>query len=179
NVDGKALLEFFQKHTVTDADRAKLGSLIKQLGDDDFDKREEATDEIQKFGVAAIGLLRQAEGTTHPEVMRRCEHCLKTIEKVPTRTLASAAARLLADLKTDGTSETLLNYLPLAEDESVSDDVRATLAALAVKDGKADATLEKALGEKDNLKRGAAAEAFARGGDKAKREEIRKLLDKD
>jgi hypothetical protein len=179
NVDGKALLEFFQKHTVTDADRSKLGSLIKQLGDDDFDKREAATDEIQKFGVAAIGLLRQAERTTDPEVLRRCEQCLKTIEKVPTRTLASAAARLLADLKTDGTTETLLNYLPLAEDESVSDDVRATLAALAVKDGKADATLEKALGEKDNLKRGAAAEAFARGGDKAKREEIRKLLDKD
>jgi hypothetical protein len=36
-VDGKALQEFFHKHTVTDADRARLATLIKQLGDDDFD----------------------------------------------------------------------------------------------------------------------------------------------
>ena len=55
----------------------------------DFDKREEATEEVQKFGVAAIGLLRQAERTADPEVLRRCEQCLKTIEKVPTRTLAA------------------------------------------------------------------------------------------
>jgi hypothetical protein len=179
NVDAKTLLEFFQKHTVSDMDRTRLTTLIKQLGDDDFDKREEASDEIQKFGVAAIGLLKQAERGGDPEVLRRCEQCLKTIEKVPTRTLASAAARLLADLKGEGTTETLLNYLPLAEDESVADDVRGTLAILAMKDGKPDEALEKALSAKDNLRRGAAAEAFARGGDKAKREEVRKLLDKD
>jgi hypothetical protein len=178
-VDGKALQDFFHKHTVTDADRARLATLIKQLGDDDFDKRETASDEVQKFGVAAIGLLRQAEKTADPEVLRRCEQCLKTIEKVPTRTLAAAAARMLGELKPEGAAETLLSYLPLAEDESVADDVRGALTALAVRDGKPDPALAQALAGKDALKRSAAAEAYARGGDKAMRAEARKLLDSD
>ena len=177
--EGKALLDFYKKHTVTDADRSRLGSLIKQLGDDDFDKREQASDEIEKFGVAAIGLLRQAERSGDTEVIRRCERCLKNIEKVPTRTLAAAAARLLADLKTEGTSEILLNYLPLAEDESVADDVRLALAAVAVKDGKPDPILHQALEAKEAIKRGAAAEAFARGGDKALRDDMKKRLESE
>lgn len=177
--EGKALIEFFQKHTVTDADRAKLTELIKQLGDDDFDRREQASEEIEKYGVSAIGPLRQAERTGNPEVLRRCELCLKNIEKVPTRTLASAAARLLGDLKPAGTSETLLNFLPLAEDESVGDDVRGALAQVAMANGKPDPVLFKSLESKESVKRGAAAEAFARGGDKALREQMQQLLTKE
>ena len=177
--EGKSLLEFFQKHTVTDSDRARLGDLIRQLGDDDFDKREDASAQIEKFGVPAIGLLRQAERTTNPEVLRRCERCLKAIEKVPTRTLAAAAARLLADLKPEGVTEVMLNYLPLAEDDSVSDDVRGTLAAVAMRDGKPDPVLFKALESAEALKRGAAAEAFARSGDKNLRDQMKKLMTAD
>ncbi len=177
--EGKALLDFYKKHTVTDADRARLGDLIKQLGDDDFDKREEASEQIERFGVSAIGLLRQAERSGDIEVVRRCERCLKNIEKVPTRTLAAAAARLLAELKTEGTSEVLLNYLPLAEDESVADDVRRALAAVAMRDGKPDPILQQALDSKEAIKRGAASEAFARGGDKAMRDDMRKRLEKE
>ena len=178
-VDGKQLLEFFRKHTVSDANRTRLADLIKQLGDEDFDKREEASDQIEQFGVAAIGLLRQAERSGNPEVIRRCEQSLKHIEKVPTRTLASAAARLLCELKPEGTAETLLNFLPLAEDDTVGDEVRGALAAIAMKDGKPDAVLRGALDSKEGIKRSAAAEAFARGGDKAMREEMRKLLARD
>lgn len=177
--EGKALLEFYKNHTVTDADRTRLNDLIKQLGDDDFDKREAASDTIEKFGVAAIGLLRQAERTGDIEVIRRCERCLKNIEKVPTRTLAAAAARLLAELKTDGMSEVLINYLPLAEDESVADDVRFALAAVAMRDGKPDSILQQNLDAKEPIKRGAASEALTRGGDKAVREQMRKRIDKE
>ncbi len=177
--EGKALIEFFQKHTVTDADRAKLNELIRQLGDDDFDSREQASDEIEKYGVSAIGPLRQAERTGNPEVLRRCELCLRNIEKVPTRTLACAAARLLGELKPPGTSETLLNFLPLAEDETVGDDVRGALAQVAMTNGKPDPVLFKALDSKESVKRGAAAEAFARGGDKALREQMQQLMTKE
>jgi len=177
--DGKAILEFFRKHTVTDDDRLKLGELIRQLGDDDFDRREEASDKIEKFGVAAIGLLRQAERSGNPEVLRRCELCLKAIEKVPTRTLASAAARLLRDLKPEGTAEMMLNFLPLSEDDSIAEDVRGTLAAVAMLNGKPDPVLLKALESPEAIKRGAAAEAFARTGDKALRNQMKKLLTGD
>lgn len=177
--EGPALIEFFQKHTVTDQNRSLLVELIKQLGDDDFDKREQASDAIEKYGVAAIGLLRQAERSGDPEVLRRCERCLRNIEKVPTRTLASAAARLLGDLKPEGAAETLLNYLPLAEDDSVGDDVRLSLALLAMKDGKPDPVIFKQLSSTETLKRGAAAEALARGGDQALRKQMLDLLGKE
>ena len=174
--EGKALLRFFQQHTVTDTDRAHLTELIGRLGDDDFDRREQASAEIEEYGVSAIGLLRQAERSTNPEVLRRCERCLKNIEKVPTRTLACAAARLIADLKPDDAMITLLNYLPLADDDSVGDDVRSAIAALAMKDGKPDPVLLKALDSRESIKRGVAAEAFARNGDKAIRAAMRKLM---
>ena len=54
-----------------------------------------------------------------------------------------AAARLLATRKEDGITDALLNYLPLADDESVGDEIRNTLAALAVRDGKPDAALKR------------------------------------
>jgi hypothetical protein len=72
-----------------------------------------------------------------------------------------------------------LNYLPLAEDEAVADDVRLALAAVAVKDGNTDPVLQKALESKEAIKRGAACEAFARGGDKALRDDMRKRLDSE
>jgi hypothetical protein len=129
--------------------------------------------------VAAVGLLKQSERTSDPEVNRRCELCLKHIEKVPTRALAAAGARLLIHLKPEGTAETLLNYLPLAEDDSVSDEVRAALGAVAMRDGKPDPVLLKALESKESLKRSAAAEAFAVGGDQAMRAQMRKFLDSE
>ena len=106
----------------------------------------------------AIALLKAAMNAkdADPEVVRRCDLALKIIEKVPTRSLAMAAARLLATRKDDGITEALLNYLPLADDESVGDEIRNTLAALAVRDGKPDADPGGRAGEQ--------GDAQARGG---------------
>src|SRR5262249_15793645 len=101
---------------------------------------------------------------------------LKIIEKVPTRSLAMAAARLLATSKDDAVTDALLNYLPLADDESVGDEIRNTLAALAVRDGKPDGTLTKALSSDQAVIRGAVAEAFARTNDKSSREKMAEFL---
>ncbi|MCE9532965.1 MAG: PQQ-binding-like beta-propeller repeat protein [Planctomycetes bacterium] len=177
--ESKPLLDFFKNHTVSDTDRARLSDLIRQLGDEDFDKREEASELVEKFGVSAIGLLRQAERSGDPEVLRRCERCLKNIEKVPTRTLASAAARLLADLKPEGLTEVMLNFLPLAEDDIVGDDIRGTLSAIAMRDGKPDPLLIQTLESKELIKRSAAAEAFTRGGDTAMRDKMRQFMAKE
>ncbi len=161
--DAKSLLQFFEKHTVTDADRIRITHLIKQLGDIDFDVREAATTELIKYGVGAIGLLRQAGDSPDQEISLRCDRVLRTIEKVPTRTLAVAASRILAELKPEGTTQTLMNYLPLADDDAVTEEIRNTLAALAVKDGKEDKFLKETLDNKEVLKRGVAAEAPGAG----------------
>jgi hypothetical protein len=179
--DTKSLVDFFKNHTVTEADKAKINTLIKKLGDETFEEREAASEQVSKSGVPAIALLKAAMNAkdADPEIVRRCELALHIIEKVPTRSLAVAAARLLATRKEDGITEALINYLPLAEDESVGDELRNTFAALAVRDGKLDKTLETALESKDALKRGAAAEAFARANDKASRAKMKELLKKE
>lgn len=179
--DVKSLTDFFRNHTVTEADKARITAQIKQLGAEAFEEREAASDLLSKSGVPAIALLRAAMNAkdADPEVVRRSELALKVIEKVPTRALAVAAARLLAPQKDDQITTVLLNYLPLADDEGVSDEIRNTLAAQAVRGGKADKTLEAALESKDALKRGAAAEAFARANDKDARGRMKELLKKE
>jgi len=166
---------------VTDTDKARINAIIKRLGEESFEGREAASEEMSKSGVPAIALLKTAMNTkdADPEIVRRCDLALKIIEKVPTRALAVAAARLLSTQKDETISEVLLNYLPLSEDESVGDEIRNTLAALAVRDGKPDKTLEAALESKEALKRGAAAEAFARANDKASRARMKELLKKE
>src|SRR5205823_6739733 len=138
-------------------------------------------EQLSKAGVPAIALLKSAMNAkdADAEIVRRSELALKIIEKVPTRSLAMASARLLATKKDEGVTEALMNYLPLAEDESVGDEIRNTFAALAVRDGKPDKTLEAALDNKDVLKRGAAAEAFARVNDKASRAKMKEFVKKE
>src|SRR5205807_871445 len=111
----------------------------------DFDAREAAAEEIERFGLSAIGLLRQSERDGDVEIARRCESILSRLEKVPTSQLSAAAARMLAKHKPEGTAEVMLNYLPLADDEMIAEELRNTLAAVAVRDGKPDPLLQKSL----------------------------------
>ena len=177
--EGPALLKFFQTRTVTDAAKARLQELIRKLGRDDFDTREAASEEIERFGISAVGLLRQSERDEDAEVALRCERILGRIEKVSTSQLSTAAARLLAKHKPEGTADVLLNYLPLADDEMIAEEVRTTLAAVALLDGKPEPVFLKALASADALKRGAAAEALARGGNKELRVQMRDFLRKE
>ena len=174
--DVKSLTDFFRNHTVTADNKVRLLALIKQLGDETFETREAASDTLSKSGIAAIALLRNGMKDPDYEIVRRCEVALKIIEKVPTRSLSIAAARLLTKFKDDGITEVLMNYLPLSDEDAVTDEIRNTFAALAVRAGKPDSVLEAALQSKDALKRGAAAEAFARANDKDSRARMKALL---
>jgi hypothetical protein len=175
NDDTAALTDFFKKHTVTEDDKAKILALIKQLGDDAFEVRETASEQV------AIALLRGAMNAkdADPEIARRCDLALKVIEKVPTRSLAMAAARVLATRKEAGITDVLMGYLPLVDEDAVSEEIRNTLAAHAVRDGKPDPVLEGALKSESVLLRGAAAEAFARSPDKETRGRMKTFLEKE
>ena len=176
-LDGNGLQDWFKRHTVTEIDRAKIDQLIKLCGDDDFEKRETASNELLGFGVAALGLLEQHIKTDKdPEIVLRCERVQRRIEKVPTRSVSSAAARLLALLKPEGAAGTLMAYLPLAGDEGVADDVRLALTSLAIHKGKLDQAFLDALAGKEPITRAAAAEALARCPDKLAQEEMHTFL---
>ncbi len=66
--------------------------------------------------------------------------------------------------KPAGAAPVLLAYLPFADNENVADEVRAALAAVAVRDGKPDSNLVSTLKDKEPLRRAAAAEALCRSG---------------
>ena len=137
---------------------------ITQLGDDSFEVREQASAALVARGAPAEPLLKQAANSLDVEVARRAEECLRQIKRTVGSAVPMAAARVLARRKPAGAAPVLLAYLPFADNENVADEVRAALAAVAVRDGKPDSNLVSTLKDKEPLRRAAAAEALCRSG---------------
>src|SRR5262249_43757559 len=57
--DGPGLVGFFRKQTLSDEQRRAIGKLIAQLGDDSFEVRERATQELKALGPVAVPALQQ------------------------------------------------------------------------------------------------------------------------
>jgi hypothetical protein len=176
STDGPALLEFFRKRTADGANRDRLNALVTQLGDDDYQVREQASAQLVQIGVRAKSVLLEALKNPDLEVAVRARDCLRRIDQGTTALVVSAAGRMLVERKPEGATEVLLNYLPFAEDDSIADDVRTDLVALAVRDGRPDPVLVSALTDKLPLKRGAAGEALCKAGAKEQMPAIRNLL---
>jgi hypothetical protein len=175
--DGAALLEFFRGRTVDGGDQERIEKLIKDLGSDDFETREAASGRLAGIGARAKPLLKAAADDPDVEVSRRAKECLQKIDQGFGSLTLSAAARLVARRKPDKAVEVLLAYLPSAEDEMVAEEVRATLGALALKDGKADPALVAALGDKSPARRAAAAAALCQAKATDHLPAVRKLLE--
>ncbi len=175
--DGAALLDFFKKRTSAEASRDKLSTLVRQLGDKTPAVRDKAAGELVALGLIAIPVLRQASKDPDDlETANRARRCLESIEGTSGPAIPIAAARVLAVRKPAGAAEALLAYLPFADDDSVVDEVKATLAGLAYQSGKPDAALLKALGDKSSLLRAAAVEALCQPGNEEPSPAVRKLL---
>jgi HEAT repeat protein len=175
--DGAALLQFFKKRIINNADRDSIAALIKRLGDDSFDEREKASAELIALGPRAEPQLRAAvEKSSDAEVKRRAEDCLAQLAKGDAPTLLTAAVRVLAARKPVGAAVVLLDYLPGAAGEGVAEEVDNALAAVALADGKPDPAVLKALEDKLPVRRAAAAVALCRAGAKGQLAAVRKLL---
>jgi hypothetical protein len=175
--DGPALLEFFRKRTITDAGLVNIQGLIRQLGDDAFETRQKASAELAALGPIALPLLEKAKSDPDVEIARRAEDCIQLIKQDYNVTVVPAAVRLLAVRRPPGAVETLLAYVPSADDEGVAEEVRNALAALGVRDGKADPALVAALTDKVPARRAAAGVALCRGNVAGERDAVRKLLE--
>lgn len=174
--DAKSLIEYLKSRTLNDIDQTKIGDVIKKFGADDFDERVKATEEIVKFGTAAIGPLKAAERDSDPEVAYRARLTLKHMEKVPHSQVSSAAVRALVKLKPKEAAAVLIGFLPMADSDEVADDIRAALVQLAVLDGKPDPALVAALEDKNVTRRLAAYLALTEGGDPAERVRIKEAF---
>lgn len=175
--DGPSLLDYLRKRTLDDAQIAKIKLLIADLGSDDFQTREKATDELPAYGSAAVPLLNAARKSSDAEVVRRAEEVLERIESRAGASIAAAAVRLIAARKPANAVETLLRFLPFADSEAVGDEVRSALAQLGVRsDGQVDPALVAALTDKLPERRAAAAVALALTGAKDHLPAVRELL---
>jgi HEAT repeat protein len=174
--DDKRLLEELRKRTVTEALRQKCEGLIKQLGDADFAVREKAQAEIKAMGSLIVPLLRNATRHSDLEIRNRARDCLSVMERDKNLPLSPITPRLIALRKPAGAAETLLAFIPYADEESALPEVQLALNAVALKNGKPDPAVLQALSDAQGARRAAAAEALCLGGDRTQLPVIRKLL---
>jgi outer membrane protein assembly factor BamB len=178
-IDDAGLMEYFRKRTLFDADIPKVKELVRKLGDDVFVSRNRATNELIAMGATARPMLHEALTNEDAEVVRRARTILETIDRNLNPAASQAAARMLARRKPAGATEVLFGFLPFAEDESVADEVRMALTALAVRDGKPDKVLLDGTTDKLAVRRAGAVEALLRGKAIEPAEGRKFLTDKD
>jgi hypothetical protein len=176
--DGPGLLDYFRKRTLGDAGLARINEMVRQLGDDEFEVRERASEGLVALGMAARAALRAALKDPDLEIRRRARECLDKIDRGVEIALRvnAAAVRVLARLRPAGAAGVLLDYLPSAEDESIAEEARRALTTLAVRAGKVEPVLVAALKDRLAVKRAAAAVALCRARAAAHLPAIRKLL---
>jgi HEAT repeat protein len=174
--DDAELLGYFRRRTVSDSERQRILELIRQLGNDAYAVRERAANDLIEVGLPAVGLLRQGKNDPDIEIARRCERCLQRIESVPTTKLSAAVARTVAKRRPIGSAAVLLAYLPFADDEVVAEELRDTLAAVALRDGRPDPALLAAVDDPVPIRRAAAGEALVRTNVPAALTAARRLL---
>ncbi len=174
--EGPALVDFFRQRALNAGDAERLKTFLRQLGDDDFYVREEASRRLTSLGGRAKLPLRQALTDPDLEVRIRARDCLRHIDMGEGTMAIAAAVRVLTRHRSEGAAEVLLGYLPAAEDEVVAEQIRDSLALLAVGDAKTRALLESALTDKSATKRAAAAVALFRVNPREPQAAVRKLL---
>ena len=174
--EGNSLLEFFKLRSTGKPTQDKLVGLIAKLSDKDAATRNKACAELIAYGPVSIPLLRQASKDVDAiEASALAKRCLQALEH-DSASISAAAVRELAKTQPAGTVEVLLAFLPDAEDQSVLDEVKATLQAILTKSGKTDPALLKALEDKLSLRRAFAVEVLTQNGQAEPRETLRKLL---
>jgi HEAT repeat protein len=174
---GPALLDFFRKRTPPGPDDERIAELIKGLNDNSATARDQACGELVSLGVAAVPRLREAANhLDDPETSSRAHKCLQSIEGAPGAAVVTSAARLLAAQKPAGAAEALLGYLPFADDDRVLKAVEAALDAVALRDGKPEPALLRALEDRVSIRRAVAAEVVSRVGGSAYYGAVRPLL---
>jgi hypothetical protein len=161
--DGPGLIGFFKARTPTPADRERIVTCVRQLGDESFDVRDQASKDLVAAGRWALPYLRPALKDADVERARRARECVAVIEKVPHVEQMTAAGRVLAARKPDGAAAALLAYLPFADDEYLEDSLMAaSLVVVGLDGGKPAADVLAASADREPLRRAAVAHVLGR-----------------
>jgi HEAT repeat protein len=175
-MDDAALLDEFTTRTMTDEERDQALALIQKLDDASTEVREKAFAELVGMGQRVTSFLRQAALNPNGRVESLAGKCLQLIEKDSPNPLPAAAGRMLALRAPDGAVAALLAYLPYADNEASTKQLRDILSALALHEAGAVPVLVKALDEKIGVRRGAAAVALCQRGAGVNLPAVKKLF---
>jgi HEAT repeat protein len=174
--DNASILAYLKRISAHDDDLLNIDKLIEQLGDDDFDKRQDASRRLTDLGPVALPVLRLARNHKDRETARRVRDCSHNIASGCFADLPLAAVHLLIRRKVDGAVELLLSFLPYCMDEDLEWQIYEALEALGCADGKVHPAIEKALHDVIPARRAVAACLIGRLGDEKQRFAVRKLL---
>jgi HEAT repeat protein len=172
------LLAYLEQRVTNDELLKRVDSLIRQLADTDFEKREEASRQLLTIGAAALPKLQLALKSDDTETARRAKECVEKIEKQAKEmgTPSEVVYQLLAR-RPAGTIETLVRYVPAVDDDAVEEQIYFGLEKLVENDAKAVAVLVPFLKDKAAGRRAVAGLLVARYGTEEQRKAARKLLD--
>jgi HEAT repeat protein len=174
--DGTGLLEYLRRRSQEAPDPERLAGLLRDLGSEDPAAARRACAELLAVGPVAVPLLRQAaRDPDAPAVAILARRCLRHLEGDP-GALSAAVLRLVGLRQPPDAAAAVLAFLPHAENETVLEEARAALAAVAWRDGKPDPALIAGLEHTLALCRGAAVEALCQGGNAGPPTALRKLL---
>src|SRR5579875_2590899 len=143
---GPALFAFFHQRMTPNIDAEKVAKLTKQLSDPSEEIRANAMAELIGLGPLAVPALRRAVNhADSEEMLSRARKCLQAIEGSGGSAVVQSAVRALAAHNPEGAAETLLRYLPFADDEAVMQEIETALIAIGMRDGNAEPALIQAL----------------------------------
>jgi len=181
SLDDKQLLDEFRSRTLTEKERSHALDLISKLKDASPDVRAKAVEGLIDMGPRAASLLRRTieRQDAGPDAERQAalvQQCLAALEGDSSNPLPEAALHLLALRRPRGTVETLLAYVPFAENETIAAQLVEVLASVGCSGGKAEPALVHALEDKVNIRRATAAVALCKGKADKELAAVRKLL---
>lgn len=157
--DGPAALAYLATW-VPDPERlATLRNYLKQLGDEDFDRREAASRELRKAGPVILADLRRALTSPDAEVRRRVRELLEHAEQHSPPEVVVAACAVIAVKKPADSDVALLRFAPFAPDRTAEQAVLDAAATLGL-----TAAVRAALTDAEPLRRRVAVCALAQGG---------------
>jgi HEAT repeat protein len=176
------LLDFLRKRTLGEQDQRRLQQLVRELGSPMFTQRDHASRLLIVEGTPAFAFLKPAAHDTDVEIVRRAQHCINMIRRGPGAALPLAAVRLLARPQAPSHSpsaalQTLLAYVPFADDEMVEDAVLTSMTLLSLRQVNLEPALSDALADALPARRGAAGYVLGYVGTSEQQVGLRRLLD--
>ncbi len=131
--DAAGITGLLQSLRPSEKQSTKIASLIRDLGSDDFNKREQASAALLRLPVPPIQALKIAAKDSDPERRHRAQAILEKVEgQEPVQPLLFAAARVALAKELTNVKEELKACMPLAENPVVK---RALKQAIQRKPG--------------------------------------------